>query len=149
MTDISTICVIPFYGKSEEWPTWSEKFLAKSRHFGFKDVLLGKVKIPKKDEVYDMESEEGKKFIIAADMNELAYTELILSIDDKTSSGKVAFNLVKGCKSKEYVDGNAFMAWERLKNKFEPLSVPSLCENGKTIPSMCLEEGSRSENLAN
>jgi hypothetical protein len=149
MTDISTICVIPFYGKSEEWPTWSEKFLAKSRHFGFKDVLLGKVKIPKKDEVYDMESEEGKKFIIAADMNELAYTELILSIDDKTSSGKVAFNLVKGCKSKEYVDGNAFMAWERLKNKFEPLSVPSLCENGKTIPSMCLEEGSRSRNLAN
>jgi hypothetical protein len=35
-----------------------------------------------------MESEEGKKLTIAADMNELAYIELILSIDDKTSSGK-------------------------------------------------------------
>jgi hypothetical protein len=29
-----------------------------------------------------MESEEGKKLTIAADFNELAYTELILSIDD-------------------------------------------------------------------
>jgi hypothetical protein len=34
---------------------------------------------------------------IADVMNELAYTELILSIDDKTSSEKVSFNLVKGC----------------------------------------------------
>jgi hypothetical protein len=43
-----------------------------------------------------MESEEGKKLTIAADMNEIAYTELILSIDDKKSNGKVAFNLEKG-----------------------------------------------------
>jgi hypothetical protein len=59
-------------------------------------------------------------------MNELAYIELILSIDDKTNSGKVAFNLLKGYKNKGYADGNASMAWERLKNKFEPSSAPSL-----------------------
>jgi hypothetical protein len=57
--------------------------------------LLEKVKIPRTDEDNDMESEEGKKSTIAADMNELAYTELILLIDDKKSSGKVAFILVK------------------------------------------------------
>jgi hypothetical protein len=57
MTDFSTIRVIPFYGK---------------RRYGFKDVLLGKVKVPRTDEEYDMESEEGKKLTIAADMNELA-----------------------------------------------------------------------------
>jgi hypothetical protein len=141
MTDISTIRVILFYGKSEEWPTWSKKFLAKSRRYGFKDVLLGKVKIPKTDEVYDMDSEEVKNFIIAADMNELAYTELILSIDDKTSNGKVTFNLVKGCKSKEYVDGNAFMAWERLKNKFEPLSAPSFAKTEKQFRQCALKKG--------
>jgi tellurite resistance-related uncharacterized protein len=72
MTDFSTIRVIPFYGKSEEWPTWGKKFLAKARRYGFKDVLLGKVKVPRTDEEYDMESEEGKKLTIAADMNELA-----------------------------------------------------------------------------
>jgi hypothetical protein len=31
----------------------------------------------------------------------------------------VAFNLVKGCKSKEYAGGSTFLAWQRLKNKFE------------------------------
>jgi len=45
-------------------------------------------------------------------------------IDDKNSNRKVAFNLVKGCKSKKYIDGNVFMAWERLKSKFESLSAP-------------------------
>jgi hypothetical protein len=126
MTDLSTIRVIPFYRKSEEWPTWCVKFLSKARRYGFKDVLLGKVKVPRTDKDYDMESEEGKKLTITEDMNELAYTELILSIDDKTSSEKVAINLVKGYKNKDYAGGNASMAWERLENKFEPSSAPSL-----------------------
>ena len=52
MTDLSTIRVIPFYGKSEEWITWSENFLAKAKRYVFKDVLLGKVRIPKTDEDY-------------------------------------------------------------------------------------------------
>jgi hypothetical protein len=51
--------------------------------------LLGKAKVPRTDEDYDMESEEGKKLTIATDMDGLAYTELILSVDDKTSNGKV------------------------------------------------------------
>jgi hypothetical protein len=89
-------------------------------------ILLGKVKAPRTDEDYDIGSEEGKKLTISANIYELAYTKLILLIDDKTSSGKVAFNLVKGCKNKNYADGNANMAWERLKNKFEPSSAPSL-----------------------
>jgi hypothetical protein len=45
MTDFSTIRVIPFYGKSEEWPSWSE-----TGPYGFKDVLLGKVKVPMTNE---------------------------------------------------------------------------------------------------
>jgi hypothetical protein len=59
-------------------------------------LLLRRVRISKADEVYDMKLEEGKKFLIAADVNEVAYTELILSINDKSRSGKVVFNLVKG-----------------------------------------------------
>jgi hypothetical protein len=104
MTDLSTVRVIPFYGKSEEWHTWSVKLLSKVRRYGFKDVFLEKVKVPRTNEDYDMESEEGKKLRIATNMNELAFTELILLIDDKTSSGEVAFNLVKGCKNKDYAD---------------------------------------------
>jgi hypothetical protein len=59
-----------------------------------------------------MESEEEKELTIAADMNELTYIELILLIDDKTSNGKVEFYFLKGCKSKDYADGNASMALE-------------------------------------
>jgi hypothetical protein len=55
-------------------------------------IFLGKVRIPMTDEDYEVDTDEEKKLTIAADMNELAYTELILSIDDKTSKGKVAFN---------------------------------------------------------
>jgi hypothetical protein len=75
--------------------------------------------------------------IITADMNVLAYAELILSIDDKTSSGKVEFNLVKGCNSKEYVDGTAF----RGKNKIKPLSAPSLVKMEKQFRQCALKKG--------
>jgi hypothetical protein len=51
--------------------------------------LLGRFKVPRIDEDYHIKSEEGKKLTIATDMNELAYTELILSTDEKLSSGKV------------------------------------------------------------
>jgi hypothetical protein len=123
MTDLNAIRVIPFCGKVNEWPIWSERFLAKSRRFGFKDSLLGKLSIPTADEEIDEESESGKKKSAIIELNEIAYTELILSIDIKTRSGKVAFNLIKGYKSKNYPDGNAAVAWERLKNKYAFISI--------------------------
>jgi hypothetical protein len=35
-------------------------------------------------------------------------------------------NLVKGCKNNDYTEGNATMAWKRLKNKYDPTSAPYL-----------------------
>jgi hypothetical protein len=97
------------------------------------------------DEDYEVDTEEGKKLTISADMNELAYTELILSIDDKTINGKVAFNLVKGCKNKKYADGNASMAWEKLKNKYEPQSALSLVKMEKQFRQSALKKGQDSD----
>jgi hypothetical protein len=65
------------------------------------------------------------------ELNMIAYTELILSIDVKTSSGKITFNIVKGCKSKDYPHSNAASSWEKLKNKLEPFSVPSMVKLDK------------------
>ena len=70
-----------------------------------------------------------------------AYTELILSIDVKSSNGKIAFNLIKGCKSKDYPDGNAASAWERLKNKYEPISAPSMVKLEKQFRELSLKKG--------
>jgi hypothetical protein len=78
--------------------------------------------------------------MIIADLNELASTELILSIDDKNISGKVAFELVKGCKNKDYVDGNAFMTWELWKNKFEPVSAQLLVKMKKQFRQRALKK---------
>jgi hypothetical protein len=46
-----------------------------------------------------------------ADLNEMSYTELILLIDVRISSGKVVFSIIKGCKSRDYADGNSVLAW--------------------------------------
>ena len=101
MRDISAIRVLNFIGKKEEWSKWSEKFLAKTRRSGIKDVLLGKVTIPKNNEEINKKTDEGKIMMKIFVLNELAYTELILYIDVRTSSGKVAFNMINGCKNKE------------------------------------------------
>jgi hypothetical protein len=141
MNDLNPIRVIPFYGKVDEWPIWSERFLAKSKRFGFKDLLLGKLSILKVYGNFDEGTESGKKKSIAIELNEIAYTDLILSINVKTSSGKVAFNLIKGCKSKDYPDGNAAIAWERLKNKYELISDPSLVKLEKQFRELSLKKG--------
>jgi hypothetical protein len=44
------------------------------------------------------------------ELNEIAYIELILSIDVKSRNGKIILNLVKGCKSKDYPDDKAVIA---------------------------------------
>jgi hypothetical protein len=44
-------------------------------------------------------SESGKKKSMTIELNEIAYTKRILSIDVKTSSGKVAFNIIKELKA--------------------------------------------------
>jgi hypothetical protein len=108
MTDVSAIRAIPLCGKVDEWLVWSEKFLAKadSRIYykescHFPNLMKALMRIPTK------KRKEGVK---NAEINEVVFTELIFSIDTKSSEGKVAFNLVKGCKSKEYPDGNAATA---------------------------------------
>jgi hypothetical protein len=109
--------VLNFSGKKEDWTTWSEKFQDKAKQSGIKDVLLGRVEIPRTQDPIDKGTEEGKRKLAIIDLNEIAFTELILSIDATRSVGKIAFGIVKGCKNKEYDDGNAALAWEKLKKE--------------------------------
>ena len=50
MSDIKAIRLLNFTEKKEEWLAWSEKFLGKARRSGTKDILLGKLTIPKTNE---------------------------------------------------------------------------------------------------
>jgi hypothetical protein len=94
MSDLSAIRVLSSSGSKDEWPTLSQKFLAKAKRSGIKDVLLGKVLIPKSSEVFDKKTDEGKRMLRIIDVNEMAFTELVLSIDVSSSSGKIGFGIV-------------------------------------------------------
>jgi hypothetical protein len=90
---------------------------------------------------FDEVSDIGKKMARTIDLNDTSYTELILSIDVKSSYGKIAFNIVKGYKSKNYPDGNAVTACENLKNKYQPLSTLSTVNLDKQFRDSSLKKG--------
>jgi hypothetical protein len=141
MTNMNAIRVIPFCGKVEEWPIWNETFLAKAKRCDFKDLLLGKFPIPKVDEEIDETSDIGKKKSIMIKLNEISGTELSLSLDVKASNGKIAFNIIRGWKIKDYSDDNGAIAWERLKDKYEPVSEPSMVKLEKQFRELSLKKG--------
>ena len=134
-----SIRILEFSGKNGHWDGWSEKFLAKAEFSGYRKLLLCKKKksgfdvVPTEKE-YDKANEKNddklkaqdKKIIKLAELNRKAFMELILLIDHKIDRGKVAFRLVKNCKTSKYPKGNCKLAWDRLVGKYAPKSTPSL-----------------------
>ena len=49
MTSETAIKVIIFSGKVKDWSMWEEKFLAKSKKKGYKEIITGKIKVPTKE----------------------------------------------------------------------------------------------------
>jgi hypothetical protein len=97
--------------------------------------------IPKADEEFDEVSDLGKRISRSIKLNEIAYTEFILSIDVKSNNCKIVFNFVKGCKNKDYPDSNAASAWEKHKNKYEPVSGPSMVKLDNQFRESSLKKG--------
>ena len=117
--DEKTIRVIAFNGKKVEWPVWKEKFLARSRRKGYRDVLTGKETPPDATAPRDARSKFDK-------LNESAFEDLILSIDASKDVGRVAFQIVKGSKNDDFKEGSARLAWWRLENKYAAKNAPNL-----------------------
>ena len=143
-TEEKSIRVIEFTGKQADWEGWSEKFLARGKRKGYKKLLLGKEKIPTQAE-FDLAelgtTDEDKKTVKVGLLNELAYEDIILSISHTSKSGKVAFNLVKNCKSDDYPEGNCRLAWDRLVKKYEPHTALNLLKLKKEFANSKLEDG--------
>ena len=128
--------VIEFSGSTKDWDIWSEKFKAQERRKGYVKLLLGWAEIPTQDQliaVEDGKSESDKKVTQLGNLNELGYEDLICFINGESMAGKVAFNLVKNCKSTEFTEGNCKQAWDQLVNKYTPKTAPSYIELKKIM----------------
>jgi hypothetical protein len=112
-----------FSGKKKDWIPWEEKYLAKSRRYGYKDLRLGRLTILKSSELLNPVEDEAELKIWV--LNEDAYSGLIRSIDTTTSAGKVAFSLVRGTKSADYDYGNAEIASRDWPTKLIDCSISS------------------------
>ncbi len=123
-----SIKIIPFDGKDGDWREWSAKFLAKANLHGYKDVLLGNIKVPpeKKETLRENEA-------MAREFNMNAYSNLILSCKG------VPFSIVEGTVSKDMPSGDARLAWQRLKDRYQVENMASLVELKREFTQLSLK----------
>ncbi len=120
------IKVIPFSGNKPDWPIWSENFLAGGDVKGYKDILLGKEKVATDSEFGQMENAPRKrKATPLRKLNKDAFIDLRLSITADTDTGRIAFEIVRGSKTKEVSDGDATATWKKLERKCESKRAPN------------------------
>ena len=134
----TSIKVVLFSGMKKDWAAWEEKFLARSSSKGYKSLLMGDEEVPKSTEDEDKLTDEQKQ---EKKWNEKAYADLVLSMDTDKPSGRVAFNIIRGTKTAEYADGNAALAWKRLKRKYEPNTAPTLMKLTQLYQNARLKKG--------
>jgi len=128
-----------FNGEPEEWNYWEEKFLVRASKKGFKDVLTGIVEAPDDSKMLNLTAAEGKKKNEAKKQNILAFEELILSIDTSKDKGKIAFQIVKNCKTTTKKGGDSALAWKRLTEEYAPKIVPRKMELMREFQKMTLK----------
>ena len=139
----TTIRILEFDGDKTSFKFWSAKFLAKSGRSKYKPILTGDKVIPSSSE-YDTavaveeatRNADQKSIVERYEASILAYDDLLLSMNSTTSSGRVAFGIVDGCKTTANPDGNARQAWTRLNEKYAPTNAPSYIELEKKFAEM-------------
>ena len=106
------------------------------------EVSNWKIKVTRTKEYNktSIKSDNSKdKIIILKNLNKEGFNDIILSIDHTSKQGKVAFSLVKNCKTAKYPEGNCKLAWDRLVAKYSPKTAPSLLKLKKNFANSQLE----------
>ena len=141
-----SICIIEFSCKQSDWDGRSEKFLARAKCKGYKKLLLGTEKVPMQEQIdlaKSSSSSTDKRIIKLEELNELAYKDIVLSINHTSSSGKVAFCLIKNCKSEEFPEGNCRSAWEYIVKNYKPHTAQKFLKLKKEFTNMKLDDVSK------
>ena len=125
-----TLRYLPFKGKQDEWTMWSAKFMSRARKKKYVHILTGKQKVTFEDEANKTDEEKALE-----KLNDEAYDDLIMSIDNK-----VAFNKVSQAKTSALSEGCAYMAWTNFINKYKPRTVQSRAEKKLKFSQSKLED---------
>ena len=111
-TTFKSIRVVAFDGKHKNYKKWRARYLAKVSTIE-KSVLLGDVEVPPEDEDLDEAADADR--IAIRDANKNAYANLLIACEDD-----VCFNLISTAVSQELPNGDAEMAFTKLKHTFAP-----------------------------
>ena len=133
MTEEKIKYLIPFHGKSDKWRDWKTKFVAQATMLGFREILLGSVTAPEDSKALDPDDASDKKELKARRDNERAYSQLVMSCHG------AAMGIVEAATTKDHPYGDAHLAWENLKKKYEPTTRMSLVALKKKFNSCRLE----------
>lgn len=147
MSDESQTIRLPkFSGNQEDWHDWSTKIVKQldikglhrvfNRRFGKLADGTTDVTIPSEDDYWDLDEsdEDENKQIKAFDMNKKAHAYLTICCTG------TPLNIVKGAVTEDLPNGDALLAMERLKDKYEPKGVLAQVELTSKF-SKCLLEG--------
>jgi hypothetical protein len=127
MTETS-IKVVKFSRKKQDWIQWQVQHLARAMKKGYRDVLTGIEKIPKKAEeaALDKTKAQDAALLKIAEKNKDVYSDLLLSMSFGTPHGSVAFDIVRQATSADYPESNTANAMARLKKRYQPDTAPEL-----------------------
>ena len=106
------IRVISFEDKKKNYQTWAKKFMSASMLRGYNIVLTDTdPKVLKQSKVLKATDKDSLKLYKA---NQKAYRKLILACH-----GDIAFRLIEKSVTKDLPDGDAKLAWNSLKRRFD------------------------------
>ena len=94
---------------------WLGKFMARANKKGYRDILNGTAEVPKQTTTLDPINSKDTKKIEMWKANQDAFDNILMSLEDRISLGKVQEATMK------YLPyGDAELAWSRLIKKFKP-----------------------------
>ena len=142
----SSIKILFFSGKPEDYLVWKSKQLAKAGRYGYRDLILGKENIPSdadkdvaKAVAEDKRTDDQKKLIANWALACRGYEDLILSMNTTTTDGMVAWSIVAHAKTKANEYGDAKIAMEKLEAKYAPPTAPSFIALAKVFQNTKLD----------
>ena len=107
----TSIRLLKFNGNPKDYHEWATKFMEIARERWYKKVLTGEEKAPD-DAIEDEKLTDKEKR--KRDANNTAFTQLLMSC------GKTAFDFIENAMTTSLPEGDAGLAWSRLKNKYAP-----------------------------